>query len=50
MGARINMRPRVNFYVETGIYQVNPNAGNANDGFDLSFRSTVCSYLSNLVG
>ena len=39
-GARINMRPRPNFDVATGIYQVNPNEDNANDGFDLSFRST----------
>ena len=29
-----------NFYVATGIYQLNPNEDNANAGFDLSFRST----------
>lgn len=39
-GARINTRPRADLYVETGIYQVNPNEGNAGAGFDLSFRST----------
>ena len=39
-GARINMRPKVDFYVETGIYQVNPNEGNADAGFNLSFQST----------
>jgi porin len=39
-GARINVKPRPNFYVATGIYQVNPNEGDSDKGFDLSFRST----------
>ena len=39
-GARINVNPRPNFYVATGIYQVNPNGGDSDKGFDLSFRST----------
>jgi porin len=39
-GARINMKPRPNFYVATGIYQVNPNGGDSDKGLDLSFRST----------
>jgi porin len=39
-GARINMRPKVDFYVETGIYQVNPDEGDSDAGFNLSFRST----------
>ena len=39
-GARINVSPRPDFYVATGIYQVNPNEGDSDNGFDLSFRST----------
>ncbi|MCU1325529.1 MAG: carbohydrate-selective porin [Bryobacterales bacterium] len=39
-GARIQVRPRPDFYVATGIYQVNPNQGDADAGFNLSFRST----------
>jgi porin len=39
-GARINVTPRPNFYVATGVYQVNPNEGDSDNGFDLSFRST----------
>jgi porin len=39
-GARINVKPRPNFYVATGIYQVNPNGGDSDKGLDLSFRST----------
>lgn len=39
-GARIEVRPAAGFYVASGIYQVNPNAGNADEGFNLSFKST----------
>ncbi|GGY20811.1 porin [Rhodanobacter panaciterrae] len=39
-GARIEVRPTPGFYVATGIYQVNPNEGNADEGFNLSFKST----------
>ena len=39
-GARINVSPRPDFYVATGIYQVNPNEGDSDKGFDLSFRGT----------
>lgn len=39
-GARINVKPRPNVYVATGIYQVNPNGGDSDKGLDLSFRST----------
>lgn len=39
-GAHIMMRPVQRFYAATGIYRVNPAAGNGNNGFDLSFRGT----------
>jgi porin len=39
-GARIDVRPTPGFYVQTGVYQFNPNEGNADAGFDLSTRST----------
>lgn len=39
-GARINVRPTQSFYVATGVYQVNPNEGDPDNGFDLSFQST----------
>ncbi len=39
-GAAIKVRPTPKFYVATGVYQVNPNEGSSNEGFDLSFRST----------
>ena len=39
-GARINVNARPNFYLATGIYQVNPNGGDSDKGFDLSFRRT----------
>lgn len=39
-GARINVRPTPSFYVATGVYQVNPNEGDPDKGFDLSFQST----------
>jgi porin len=38
-GARINVRPMPEFYVQAGVYQFNPNEGNADAGFDLSTRS-----------
>lgn len=39
-GARIEVRPTQGFYAAAGIYQVNPNAGNKDEGFNLSFKST----------
>jgi porin len=39
-GARINVSPTPDFYVAGGLYQVNPNEDAADNGFDLSFRST----------
>ncbi len=39
-GARINVSPTPDFYVAVGLYQVNPNGDAADNGFDLSFRST----------
>jgi len=39
-GARIKVSPRPDFYVAAGLYQVNPNEDDADNGFDLSFRST----------
>jgi porin len=39
-GAHIIARPVQQFYVATGVYQVNPDADKANNGFDLSFRGT----------
>jgi porin len=39
-GAHIIVRPVRQFYVATGVYQVNPSADNGNNGFDLSFRGT----------
>jgi carbohydrate-selective porin OprB/mono/diheme cytochrome c family protein len=39
-GARVKGRPTPEFYAATGIYQVNPQAGNSNAGFDLSLRGT----------
>lgn len=39
-GAHIIVRPSHEFYAATGIYRVNPDADNANSGFDLSFRGT----------
>ncbi len=39
-GARIKVRPSLASYTAIGIYQVNPNAGNTNAGFNMSFRGT----------
>jgi porin len=39
-GAHVTVRPNQPFYVATGIYRVNPQAANGNNGFDLSFRGT----------
>ena len=39
-GARIDVSPTPDFYVAAGLYQVNPNEDDADNGFDLSFRST----------
>lgn len=39
-GAHIKVRPVPQFYVSTGIYQVNPNEDDSANGFDLSFHST----------
>jgi carbohydrate-selective porin OprB len=39
-GARMNVSPTPDFYVAAGLYQVNPNEDDADNGFDLSFRST----------
>ncbi|WP_414476103.1 carbohydrate porin [Microvirga sp. M2] len=39
-GANIKVFPRPELYGATGIYQVNPNAGNSSQGFNLSFNST----------
>ena len=39
-GARVKVRASPGFYVEAGAYRVNPNAGDSNQGFDLSFQGT----------
>ena len=39
-GAHITVRPVQQCYAATGIYRVNPDAGNRNSGFDLGFRGT----------
>lgn len=39
-GAHIKVRPTPNFYATVGIYQVNPNAGNKDEGFNLSLKRT----------
>jgi porin len=39
-GARVYVQPAPGFYATTGVYQVNPNAGDADAGFDLSFHGT----------
>lgn len=39
-GAHIKVRPVPQFYVATGLYQVNPNEDDSANGFDLSFHST----------
>lgn len=39
-GAHIKVRPMPQFYVATGIYQVNPKEDDSDNGFDLSFHST----------
>jgi porin len=39
-GAMVQYRPLPDYYVQTGIYQNNPYAGNHDAGFDLSFRGS----------
>ena len=39
-GASVKVSPIPQFYAETGVYQVNPNEGDSDKGFDLSFSST----------
>lgn len=39
-GARLKLNPRRQYYIQAGLYQVNPDEGNANKGFDLSFSRT----------
>jgi len=39
-GAHIIVRAVQQFYAATGVYQVNPDADKANNGFDLNFRGT----------
>jgi len=39
-GARVRVNPTLHFYAQTGIYQVNPDSGNADEGLDLSFSGT----------
>ncbi len=39
-GARVRVSPTKQFYAQTGIYRVNPKAGNSDNGFDLSFSGT----------
>lgn len=39
-GARIKLHATPGFYAATGLYQVNPKAGDRDRGFDLSFDST----------
>jgi porin len=39
-GAHIKVRPEPEFYLATGLYQVNPNEAKSNGGFDLSFSGT----------
>ncbi len=39
-GAHVKLYPLPGFYVATGLYRVNPDAGNRDKGFDLSFSGT----------
>lgn len=39
-GAHITVHPVPQFYAATGVYQVNPDVDEGNNGFDLSFRGT----------
>ncbi len=39
-GARVRVSPTRQFYVQTGLYQANPDEGNKDKGLDLSFSST----------
>lgn len=39
-GARVKVSPIQHFYAQAGLYQVNPNEGNSDQGLDLSFKST----------
>lgn len=39
-GARVKVNPNQQYYVQTGVYQVNPKEGDTDKGFDLSFSST----------
>lgn len=39
-GARVRMNPTKQFYIQTGLYQANPNERDSDKGLDLSFSST----------
>ena len=39
-GGHMKLEPTREFYVQTGVFQVNPNEGNSNRGFDLSLGGT----------
>jgi porin len=39
-GAHVKVHPEPEFYIATGLYQVNPNEVKSNGGFDLSFSGT----------
>src|SRR5690348_10247791 len=39
-GARLKVKPSRQYYIQAGLYQLNPHAGDADSGFDLSFSST----------
>ncbi len=38
-GGHIKWRPASTFYISAGVYQNNPNAGNRDEGWNLSFKS-----------
>jgi porin len=40
MGGHMKVEPTREFYIQSGIFQVNPNEGNSDRGFDLSLGST----------
>ena len=40
MGCPVKVRPTREFYVQTAIYQVNPDEGNSDKGLDLGFSGT----------
>ena len=39
-GTHLKLWPAPDYYVTAGIFQVNPNAGASDAGFNLSFRGT----------